>query len=133
AQVAPGTVINEGLTRVLRCHIPPRTVLSSEEPAACINRMQVWFRTFGTFGACLAQAFGGQVIADMDFGPVYGFYGVDEEGKVFLYREVFGAGSGARPYADGTDTVDMVNDSKNLPAALMEHRFTGIVGQGRPS
>ena len=129
AQFAPGTVMNEGLTRVLRCHIPPGTVLSSEEPAACINRMQVWFRTFGTFGSCLAQAFGGHVIADLHCVQVYGFYGTDQEGKVFLYREVFGAGSGARPYADGTDTVDMVNDSKNLPAEFIEQRFPVLVEQ----
>jgi N-methylhydantoinase B len=127
AQFAPGTVMNEGLTRVFRCHIPPRTVLSSEEPAPVINRMQVWFRTFGTFGSCLAQAFGGQVIADMHCVQVYGFYGVDQDGKVFLYREVFGAGSAARPYADGTDAVDMINDSKNLPAEFIEQRYPVIV------
>lgn len=127
AQFAPGTVMNEGLTRVFRCHIPPRTVLSSEEPAPVINRMQVWFRTFGTFGSCLAQAFGGQVIADMHCVQVYGFYGVDEDGRVFLYREVFGAGSAARPYADGTDAVDMINDSKNLPAEFIEQRYPVVV------
>jgi N-methylhydantoinase B len=127
AQFAPGTVMNEGLTRVFRCHIPPRTILSSEEPAPVINRMQVWFRTFGTFGACLAEAFGGHVNADMHCVQVYGFYGVDLEGKVFLYREVFGAGSAARPYADGTDAVDMINDSKNLPAEFIEQRYPVIV------
>ena len=123
AQFAPGTIMNEGLTRVFRCYVPPRTVLSSEEPAPVMNRMQVWFRTFGVFGACLTEAFGGQVNADMHCVQVYGFYGEDEDGKVFLYREVFGAGSAARPYADGTDAVDMINDSKNLPAEFIEQRY----------
>lgn len=127
AQFAPGTVMNEGLTRVFRCYVPPRTVLSSEEPASVMNRMQVWFRTFGVFGACLSEAFGGQVNADMHCVQVYGFYGTDEDGKVFLYREVFGAGSAARPYADGTDAVDMINDSKNLPAEFIEQRYPVII------
>ena len=38
-------------------------------------------------------------------------------------REIFGAGSGARPYADGTDAVDLVPYSKNLPAEFIEQRF----------
>jgi N-methylhydantoinase B len=127
AQFAPGTVMNEGLTRVFRCYIPPGTVLSSEEPAPVANRMQVWFRTFGAFGSCLANAFGGQVTADMHCVQVYGLFGRDQEGKLFLFREVFGAGSGARPYADGTDAVEMVNDSKNLPAEFIEQRYPVIV------
>jgi N-methylhydantoinase B len=58
---------------------------------------------------------------------IYGFYGNDTEGKLFLMREIFGAGSGARPYADGTDAVDLVPYSKNLPAEFMEQRFPVIV------
>lgn len=127
AQFAPGTVMNEGVTNVFRCQLPPGTVMTSEYPAPVVNRMQVWFRTFGAYSSCLANAFGGQVVADMHCVQVYGFYGIDRDGKLFLYREVFGAGSGARPYADGTDAVDMVNDSKNLPAEFIEQRFPVIV------
>ncbi|ALS23002.1 hydantoinase B/oxoprolinase family protein [Paenibacillus naphthalenovorans] len=127
AGFAPGTVINEGVTRVFRCELPPGTVLTSEYPAPVINRMQCWFRGFGVYGAALAQAFGGNVSADMHCVQVYGVYGYDEEGKPWLYREVFGGGSGARTYADGTDAVDMVNDAKNLPAEFIEQRYPVIV------
>jgi N-methylhydantoinase B len=58
---------------------------------------------------------------------LYGFFGKDKEGKDFLYREIFGAGSGARPFADGTDTVDLVPHSKNLPAEFIEQRFPVVV------
>ena len=54
---------------------------------------------------------------------IYGLYGQDFEGKLFLMREIFGPGSGARPYADGTDAVDLVPYSKNLPAEFIEQRF----------
>lgn len=127
AQFSPGTVINEGLTRVFRCELPPGTVLSSEYPAPVINRMQSWFRTFGAYGAALAQAFGGSVVADMNCVQVFGMYGFDEEGKPWLYREVFGGGSGARPHVDGTDAVDMVNDAKNLPAEFIEQRYPVLI------
>ncbi|MDQ0219558.1 hydantoinase B/oxoprolinase family protein [Peribacillus cavernae] len=127
AQFAPGTVINEGVTRVFRCELPNGTVLTSEYPAAVINRMQVWFRSFGAYGAALAQAFGGNVVADNNCVQVYGVYGYDEDGKPWLYREVFGGGSGARPYADGTDAVDMVNDAKNLPTEFIEQRYPVVI------
>jgi N-methylhydantoinase B len=58
---------------------------------------------------------------------IYGLFGHDDEGKFFLYREIFGCGSGARWYADGTDTVDMVPNSKNLPAEFIEQRYPIIV------
>ncbi|WP_179223954.1 hydantoinase B/oxoprolinase family protein [Paenibacillus tyrfis] len=127
AQFSPGTIMNEGVTRVFRCELPPGTVLSSEYPAAVVNRMQCWFRSFGAYGAALAQAFGGNVVADMNCVQVYGVYGYGADGKPWIYREVFGGGSGARPTADGTDAVDMVNDSKNLPAEFIEQRYPVLI------
>ncbi|WP_419880457.1 hydantoinase B/oxoprolinase family protein [Peribacillus sp. B-H-3] len=127
SQFSPGTVINEGVTRVFRCELPPGTVLTSEYPAPVINRMQCWFRSFGAYGAALAQAFDGNVTADNNCVQVYGVYGYDKDGKPWLYREVFGGGSGARPYADGTDAVDMVNDAKNLPTEFIEQRYPVVI------
>ncbi len=125
--LAPGTVLNEGVTSIFRCYIPPGTVLSPAYPAGVANRTQTQMRSFGPYTICLAQAFEGEVVADMQCLQIYGFLGEDEDGETVLLREVFGAGSGARPYADGTDAVDVVPNSKNLPAEFIEQRYPVIV------
>jgi N-methylhydantoinase B len=119
----PGIIINEGVTQAFRCHVPKRTVLSAEFPAPVVSRMTCMLRMISTYTVALAKAFNGEVVADMQNIQIYGLYGEDFEGKLFLMREIFGAGSGARPYADGTDAVDLVPYSKNLPAEFIEQRF----------
>ncbi len=126
AQV-PGMIVNEGLTRVFKTYLPPRTVLSAEYPAAGADRMDCMLRMIGAYMAAMAKATGGQMVGDSQCIQLYGFFGKDSSGKDFLYREIFGAGSGGRPFADGTDTVDLVPDSKNLPTEFIEQRFPVIV------
>ena len=126
AQV-PGMIVNEGLTRVFKAYLPPRTVLSAEYPAAGADRMDCMLRMIGAYMAAMAKATNGQMVGDSQCIQLYGFYGKDLDGKDFLYREIFGAGSGGRPFADGTDTVDLVPDSKNLPTEFIEQRFPVIV------
>jgi N-methylhydantoinase B len=126
AQV-PGMIVNEGMTRVFKAYLPPRTVLSAEYPAAGADRMDCMLRMIGAYMAAMAKATGGQMVGDSQCIQLYGFYGKDQDGKDFLYREIFGAGSGGRPFADGTDTVDLVPDSKNLPSEFIEQRFPVIV------
>lgn len=126
AQV-PGMIVNEGMTRVFKSYLPPRTVLSAEYPAAGADRMDCMLRMLGAYMAAMAKATGGQMVGDSQCIQLYGFFGRDRQGKDFLYREIFGAGSGARPFADGTDTVDLVPDSKNLPTEFIEQRFPVIV------
>ena len=119
----PGIIINEGVTQVFRCRIPQGTILSPEFPAPVVSRMTCMLRMISAYTVALAKAFNGEVVADMQNIQIYGLYGQDFEGKLFLMREIFGAGSGARPYADGTDAVDLVPYSKNLPAEFIEQRF----------
>ncbi len=123
----PGMIVNEGLTRVFKAYLPPRTVLSAEYPAAGADRMDCMLRMIGAYMAAMAKATNGQMVGDSQCIQLYGFYGKDLDGKDFLYREIFGAGSGGRPFADGTDTVDLVPDSKNLPTEFIEQRFPVIV------
>ena len=123
----PGIIINEGVTEVFRCRIPKRTILSSEFPAPVVSRMTCMLRMISAYTVALAKAFDGQVVADMQNIQIYGLYGQDLAGKLFLMREIFGAGSGARPYADGTDAVDLVPYSKNLPAEFIEQRFPVVI------
>jgi len=112
---------------VFKAYLPPRTVLSAEYPAAGADRMDCMLRMIGAYMAAMAKATNGQMVGDSQCIQLYGFYGRDKQGKDFLYREIFGAGSGGRPFADGTDTVDLVPDSKNLPTEFIEQRFPVIV------
>lgn len=126
AQV-PGMIVNEGMTRVFKTYLPPRTVLSAEYPAAGADRMDCMLRMLGAYMAAMAKATNGQMVGDSQCIQLYGFFGKGKDGKDFLYREIFGAGSGARPFADGTDTVDLVPHSKNLPSEFIEQRFPVLV------
>src|SRR5262249_4671012 len=65
----------------------------------------------------------GRMPADQETIRYTGFHGVDAEGDFYLMREVLGGGSGGRHYADGSDTIHVVPDSKNLPAEFTETRF----------
>ena len=126
-QLAPGATINEGICRVMRSYHRPGTIMSPRHPAPVANRSQTNLRNTSAFSGALAQALKGQVVADSNTLQIYGFYGHLPDGTEFILREVFGAGSGARPYADGTDAVDMVPNAKNLPAEFIEQRFPVVV------
>jgi N-methylhydantoinase B len=71
----------------------------------------------------LAKATGGHMPADQETIRYTGFHGSDADGQPYLMREVLGGGSGGRPWADGSDTIHVVPDSKNLPVEFTETRF----------
>jgi N-methylhydantoinase B len=124
ASEAPGGLsVNEGLARVMLMRIPPDTVLTARHPAPVVDRMECMLVMIGAYNAAMAKAHKGKVIAGSMNIQVYQIYGHDDDGQEYLYREIFGAGSGARPWADGTDTVDLVPNSKNLPAEFIEQRY----------
>jgi N-methylhydantoinase B len=47
----------------------------------------------------------------------------------FLFREVLGGGGPGRPWADGSDVVHVVPNSRNLPAEFAETRYPVLVEQ----
>ena len=126
-QFARGVTVNEGVCRVMRSYNPPDTVMSPKRPAAVANRSQTNLRNTSAFSGALAQAMKGEIVADSNTLQIYGYYGKLDDGSNFILREVFGAGSGARPYADGTDAVDMVPNARNLPSEFVEQTFPVIV------
>jgi len=65
--------------------------------------------------------------ADQETIRYWGVHGVDEDGRWYLLREVLGGGSGGRYYADGSDAIHIVPDSKNLPAEFAETRFPVMI------
>ena len=126
AQV-PGLIVNEGAMEVFRAYLPPRTVLSPEYPAPVVDRMMCMLRMISAYIIAMSKAFNGQMMADMQGIGIYGLFGHDHDDEFFLYREIFGSGTGARWYADGEDAIDYVPNSRNLPAEFIEQRYPVIV------
>jgi N-methylhydantoinase B len=116
--------VNEGVCDLLELHFPAKgTLVTPEFPAPTNARSFLILRLLGVFAGCLAQAVGGRMPADQETIRYWGIHGTDAEGRWYLLREVLGGGSGGRWYADGSDAIHIVPDSKNLPAEFAETRF----------
>jgi N-methylhydantoinase B len=101
----------------------PGTLLTPIFPAPVNARTFVILRLLGILAGVLAKATDGNMPADQETIRYTGFHGLDAQGQPYLMREVLGGGSGGRPWADGSDTIHVVPDSKNLPVEFTETRF----------
>src|SRR5437879_5147562 len=116
--------VNEGVVPLIELRFPPPgTLLTPVFPAPTNARTFVILRLLGILAGAIAKAVDGRIPADQETIRYTGFHGVDDEREFYLMREVLGGGSGGRWYADGSDTVHVVPDSKNLPAEFTETRF----------
>jgi len=124
----PGLVINEGAVDVVRVVAPPAgTLLNPIFPAPTSNRTRAMLRLSSVISGVLAKVVRGMVPADSNLITTYGVHGRDTSGRPFFFREILGGGSGARPYADGNDAVDVVPESKNVPAEFAETMFPVLI------
>jgi N-methylhydantoinase B len=120
--------VNEGVCEVFDVVFPPKgTLITPEWPAATNARSFVLLRCLGLLAGVVAQAAEGRMPADQETIRYTGFYGTDKTGRPFLSREVLGGGSGGRYYADGSDAIHIVPDSRNQPAEFTETRFPLLV------
>jgi N-methylhydantoinase B len=116
--------VNEGVVPLIELRFPPPgTLLTPVFPAPTNARTFVILRLLGIFAGAIAKAVDGKMPADQETIRYTGVHGVDADGDFYLMREVLGGGSGGRHYADGSDTIHVVPDSKNLPAEFTETRF----------
>src|SRR5262245_29119150 len=116
--------VNEGVVPLIDLRFPPPgTLLTPVFPAPTNARTFVILRLLGILAGVLAKATGGRMPADQETIRYTGFHGIDPRGEFYLMREVLGGGSGGRHYADGSDVVHIVPDSKNLPVEFTETRF----------
>ena len=116
--------VNEGVVPLIELRFPPPgTLLTPVFPAPTNARTFVILRLLGVLAGVLAKATGGRMPADQETIRYTGFHGTDPEGEFYLMREVLGGGSGGRHYAEGSDVVHIVPDSKNLPVEFTETRF----------
>jgi N-methylhydantoinase B len=120
--------VNEGVVPLIELKFPPPgTLLTPVFPAPTNARTFVILRQLGILAGVIAKAVGGRMPADQETIRYTGFHGVDTEGQFYLMREVLGGGSGGRYYADGSDTIHVVPDSKNLPVEFTETRFPLVI------
>ncbi len=120
--------VNEGVVELIDLTFPPPgTLLTPIFPAPTNARTFVILRLLGILAGAIAKAVDGRMPADQETIRYTGFHGADERGEFYLMREVLGGGSGGRHYADGSDTIHVVPDSKNLPVEFTETRFPLLV------
>ena len=116
--------VNEGVVPLIEIVFPPPgTLVTPVFPAPTNARTFVILRLLGVLAGVLAKATGGKMPADQETIRYTGIEGTDQRGEWFFSREILGGGSGGRYYADGSDAIHVVPDSKNLPAEFVEGRF----------
>jgi N-methylhydantoinase B len=120
--------VNEGVVPLIEMRFPSKgTLLTPVFPAPTNARTFVILRLLGVLAGAIAKAVDGRMPADQETIRYTGVHGVDEDGEHYLMREVLGGGSGGRYYADGSDTIHVVPDSRNLPTEFTESRFPLLV------
>jgi N-methylhydantoinase B len=120
--------VNEGVVDLIEMRFPPPgTLLTPVFPAPTNARTFVILRLLGVLAGVLAKAVDGYMPADQETIRYTGLTGLDADGEWYLYREILGGGSGGRYYADGSDTIHVVPDSKNMPAEFIETTFPARV------
>ncbi|MEO5321893.1 hydantoinase B/oxoprolinase family protein [Mesorhizobium sp. CC13] len=119
---------NEGVLDVIDVIFPEKgTLITPTFGKPTGMRFFLMLRTLGSFAACLSKATDGKMPADHETIRIWGVTGGNTQDNFFLFREVLGGGSPGRPWADGSDVVHIVPNSKNLPAEFSETRYPILV------
>ena len=120
--------INEGILDVLDVKFPEKgTLVTPHFGRPTGLRFFILIRSLGIFAGALAKATGGQMPADHETIRIWGLHSRNTAGKLSLFREVLGGGGPGRPWADGSDVVHIVPNSRNLPAEFSEQRYPILV------
>lgn len=121
---------NEGVLDVIDVVFPPKgTLITPTFGKPTGMRFFLMLRSLGIFAACLSKATGGRMPADHETIRIWGLTGGRNRDDFFLFREVLGGGGPGRPWADGSDVVHIVPNSRNLPAEFSETRYPIMVEQ----
>ncbi len=116
--------MNEGVLDVIDVVFPGKgTLVTPTFGRPTGMRFFILLRALGVFAACLSKATGGRMPADHETIRIWGLHGNAADGDFYLFREVLGGGGPGRPWADGSDVVHIVPNSRNLPAEFSETRY----------
>ena len=116
--------MNEGVLDVIEVKFPGKGTLVTPtfgKPSGM--RFFILLRSLGVFAALLSKATRGRMPADHETIRIWGLHGGRTGADFFLFREVLGGGGPGRPWADGSDVVHVVPNSRNLPAEFSEARY----------
>ncbi len=115
---------NEGVLDVIEVKFPEKgTLVTPNFGKPTGMRFFLFLRVMGTFAGLLSMATDGRMPADHETIRIWGLHGGDNNRDFFLFREVLGGGGPGRPWADGSDVVHIVPNSRNLPVEFSETRF----------
>ncbi len=121
---------NEGVLDVIEIKFPEKgTLITPTFSKPTGMRFFLMLRSLGIFAACLSKATGGKMPADHETIRIWGLTGGGTQEEFYLFREVLGGGGPGRPWADGSDVVHIVPNSRNLPAEFSETRYPIMVEQ----
>lgn len=121
---------NEGVLDVIDVVFPEKgTLITPTFGKPTGMRFFLMLRSLGVFAACLSKATDGRMPADHETIRIWGLTGGKNRDDFFLFREVLGGGGPGRPWADGSDVVHIVPNSRNLPAEFSETRYPIMVEQ----
>jgi N-methylhydantoinase B len=121
---------NEGVLEVIDVVFPKKgTLITPTFGKPTGMRFFLMLRSLGVFAACLSKATDGRMPADHETIRIWGLTGGRNRDDFFLFREVLGGGGPGRPWADGSDVVHIVPNSRNLPAEFSETRYPIMVEQ----
>ncbi|MEW9836159.1 hydantoinase B/oxoprolinase family protein [Mesorhizobium marinum] len=121
---------NEGVLDVIDVVFPAKgTLITPTFGKPTGMRFFLMLRSLGVFAACLSKATDGRMPADHETIRIWGLTGGRNRDDFFLFREVLGGGGPGRPWADGSDVVHIVPNSRNLPAEFSETRYPIMVEQ----
>jgi N-methylhydantoinase B len=121
---------NEGVLDVIDVVFPQKgTLITPTFGKPTGMRFFLMLRSLGVFAACLSKATDGRMPADHETIRIWGLTGGKNRDDFFLFREVLGGGGPGRPWADGSDVVHIVPNSRNLPAEFSETRYPIMVEQ----
>lgn len=121
---------NEGVLDVIEVKFPPKgSLITPHFGKPTGMRFFLMLRSLGAFAACLSKATNGKMPADHETIRIWGLSGGRTQDDFFLFREVLGGGGPGRPWADGSDVVHVVPNSRNLPAEFAETRYPVLIEQ----
>ncbi|MBI06281.1 MAG: hydantoinase [Rhodospirillaceae bacterium] len=120
--------MNEGVLDIIEVKFPSKgTLVTPTFGKATGLRFFILLRSLGVFAALLSKATKGRMPADHETIRIWGLHGGKTNEDFYLFREVLGGGGPGRPWADGSDVVHIVPNSRNLPAEFSETRYPVLV------
>lgn len=117
---------NHGAFNVINIKTRSGSIVDPTRPAATAARTNVSLKVQEATLMAIGQMIPGKMMAP-SHGQIshVGFVGHDpESGRAFVYNDIFGGGSGARPTKDGRDAQDThLARFMNTPTEMIEHEY----------